>query len=136
MLCSSLMQCHVINVCSTYIERYLHIRILLHHELNNQISSLFLSSNHLIALPDTPLGLKQLKKLDICHNQIDCIPENFLHTCSKLEHLEASFNYISEYSLRCFTILLTGNDQEIMTRLGSKLSSQLQRQAKILITLM
>ena len=53
-------------------------------------------SNHLMALPETPLGLKDLKRLDISHNQIDCIPEKFLHTCSKLETLEASFNHISK----------------------------------------
>ena len=50
-----------------------------------------------MALPETPLGLKELKRLDISHNQLDCIPEKFLHTCSKLETLEASFNHISKY---------------------------------------
>ena len=52
-----------------------------------------------MSLPETPLGLKELKKLDVCHNQIDCIPEKFLHTCSKLEVIEASFNHISEYQI-------------------------------------
>lgn len=69
-----------------------------HSLLNDRnISSFcFLFSNHLMVLPDTPLGLKELKRLDISHNQLDCIPENCLHACSKLEILEASFNYISK----------------------------------------
>ncbi|KAK3610610.1 hypothetical protein CHS0354_009068 [Potamilus streckersoni] len=53
---------------------------------------LHLNNNCMVSLPETSLGLKKLEILNISHNVLTCIPEDFLHTCVKLKFLDASFN--------------------------------------------
>ena len=40
------------------------------------------------------LGLVSLRRLEVNHNQLKCIPDGFLSACPKLEVLEAAFNEI------------------------------------------
>ncbi|XP_025107353.1 leucine-rich repeat serine/threonine-protein kinase 2-like isoform X2 [Pomacea canaliculata] len=56
------------------------------------LTHLILASNVIEMLPDTPLQLEELRLLDLSHNRISCIPDQFLIQCSKLEALEAANN--------------------------------------------
>ncbi|XP_053378034.1 leucine-rich repeat serine/threonine-protein kinase 2-like isoform X2 [Mercenaria mercenaria] len=66
------------------IGRYLH-----------NVHELHLSQNDLIALPDTSIGLQKLQTLDLSHNQIDCVPDECLLSCTKLETLDLSYNILT-----------------------------------------
>jgi Leucine-rich repeat (LRR) protein len=53
-------------------------------------------SNEIAALPKSPLELEDLRVLDLSHNYISVLPENFLTCCSKLEILCAANNQLGK----------------------------------------
>lgn len=63
----------------------------------------FLCRNKIQCLPDAPLILKRLKKLDFSHNYIKQIPEEFLSECNRLEILEAMNNQLGKL---CYSTIL------------------------------
>ncbi|XP_060603950.1 leucine-rich repeat serine/threonine-protein kinase 2-like [Ruditapes philippinarum] len=61
----------------------------------HNVQDLCLSHNDLIALPENSIGLQMLQTLDLSYNQIDCVPDEFLLTCTKLETLDLSYNLLT-----------------------------------------
>ncbi|KAL4226999.1 Leucine-rich repeat serine/threonine-protein kinase 2 [Mactra antiquata] len=64
--------------------------------LFHNMREICLAHNDLMALPEKPIGLQELQSLDLSHNQIDCLPDLFLMSCSKLETLDLSFNILTK----------------------------------------
>jgi len=63
-------------------------------------------SNDLIELSKQPLGLPELQILELAHNDIDTLPDDFLSVCCKLESLDLSYNRLSEFDYFIYFIKL------------------------------
>ncbi|KAL3853636.1 hypothetical protein ACJMK2_017166 [Sinanodonta woodiana] len=70
------------------------------------LQELLLNNNRIVSLPETNLGLKELESLNISHNELTCIPENFLRTCAKLKFLDASFNHLDSLPSEALALTL------------------------------
>ncbi|XP_035828110.1 leucine-rich repeat serine/threonine-protein kinase 2 isoform X2 [Aplysia californica] len=82
------------------------------------LSLLDLSCNDLSTLPNTPTNLSEMRSLDLSHNRIQLIPDEFLQGCHKLELLLAANNglevlpneYVATALTRLSTVKLGHND--------------------------